>query len=174
MTATHTAAVHNAVNERSTLTSRPTPTPTASQVLIDITAASINPVDWKIRDGVFPLPLPTITGSDAAGLVSAVGSDVKNFKVGERVYFQGILGKQDHCTFQQKVVMDEKLVSKTPANISDEEASGIQLASMAAVVGLYDPSGEVEIKPAPWEKGGDKAGEGQAIVVLGGSSSVGQ
>lgn len=142
-------------------------------MVIEITAAAVNPVDWKIRDGVFPSKFPADTGSDAAGVISAVGEG-SSFKVGERVFFQGVLGKTPSTTFQQKTLMDEKLVSRTPDNITDAEGSGVHLASMAAVVGLYHKTGGVEIKPRPWEKDGDKACNGKAILVWGGSSSVGQ
>lgn len=137
------------------------------------TAAQVNPVDWKIRDGVFPGKFPAETGSDAAGVVSAVGPG-SSFKVGDRVFFQGIVMTPPHTTFQQKTIMDDRLVSKTPDNITDGEASGIQLASVAALVGLYHKTGGIEIKPYPWEKGGDVAGKDKAILVWGGSSSVGQ
>lgn len=171
---THRAAVHPEANKPYEVKQVPTPKPTSSQVLIQITATAINPVDWKIVDGGFPAKFPAVLGSDAAGIVSKVGDGVKSLSVGDRVYFQGTLGSSEGCTFQEYAVMEEALVSKTPDNVSDGEASGVQLASMAALVGLYDKSGAVEVKPAPWEKGGNEAGKGQALVILGGSSSVGQ
>ncbi|CAO1630267.1 unnamed protein product [Sympodiomycopsis kandeliae] len=175
MSATHLAIVHKEASQPGVVESRPTPQPGKGQVQIEITAAAINPVDWKIRDGIFPAKFPADTGSDAAGVVSAVGSEGESeFKVGDRVFFQGILFKPESTTFQHKAILDEKLVSKTPDNITDGEASGIQLASMAAAIGLYHKTGGVEITPKPWEANGDKAGEGKAILIWGGSSSVGQ
>lgn len=130
-------------------------------------------MDWKIQAGGFPLPVPTILGSDAAGKVAAVGSDVKNVKVGDRVFFQGKIGDVNKSTFQQYCIIPEKLVGKTPNSISDDEAGGLSLAAIASVTQLYYDGG-LGFSPAPWEKGGDKTGEGKAVLILGGSSSVGQ
>jgi len=143
------------------------------EVVVKITATAINPVDWKIRDyKIFITEYPAVLGSDAAGEIAAVGSDVTNVKVGDRVFFQGIIGKYDYSTFQQYAKIPAELVAKTPKNISDDQASGIMLATVAVVTGFYDKSGYG--LPAPWTEGGEQAGKGKAIVILGGSSSVGQ
>lgn len=145
----------------------------SGEVAIKITATAINPVDWKIRDyGVFIREWPTVLGSDAAGEVVAVGPDASRFTVGDRVFFQGIIGAIDSCTFQQYCKMPEVLLSKTPQSLSDDQAAGISLTTVAAVTAFYDKSGQ-GLK-APWDEGGDKAGKGKAVIVLGGSSSVGQ
>ncbi|KAG8157465.1 hypothetical protein KVR01_012849 [Diaporthe batatas] len=146
------------------------------EVAIKVTATAINPVDWKIRDqGILYNKYPAVLGSDAAGEVAAVGSGVTSFAKGDRVFFQGILTSLDNCTFQQYCKLPAELVSHTPGNISDEQAAGVQLALMAAVTGFYHNTGH-GITPAPWdvEGGGREAGKGKAIVILGGSSSVGQ
>ncbi|ROV87582.1 hypothetical protein VMCG_10602 [Cytospora schulzeri] len=145
----------------------------AGEVGIKITATAINPVDWKMRDyKVFIKNYPAVIGSDAAGEIAAVGADVKDFKVGDRVFFQGIIGHYDSSTFQQYCKMPAALVAKTPKKITDDEAGGLSLATMAVVTGCYDKTGH-GLK-APWDEGGEQAGKGQAIVILGGSSSVGQ
>lgn len=174
MSLTYKAVIYQKPETKGSLESRPNPMPGKGQISVEITAAAVNPVDHKILTGIFPVPFPTIVGSDAAGIVHSVGTGVKDFKKGDRVYFQGQLGNQDACTFQQKCLLDANLVSHTPDNISDAEASGIQLASMVCVVGLYHEEGAAMLRPLPWEEGGDKAGADKAIVVLGGSSSVGQ
>lgn len=71
--------------------------------------------------------------------------------------------------------MPAELVSHTPNNVKDEEAAGIQLALMAVVTGFYHKTGHA-ITPGPWDvaNGGRDFGKGKAIVILGGSSSVGQ
>jgi NADPH:quinone reductase-like Zn-dependent oxidoreductase len=148
------------------------------EVAIKITATAINPVDWKIRDqGILYShdKYPAVLGSDAAGEIAAAGSDVTTFAKGDRVFFQGILTMLDYCTFQQYCKLPAELVSRTPGNISDEQAAGVQLALMAALVGFYHNTG-FGISPGPWdvEKGGREIGKGKAIVILGGSSSVGQ
>ncbi|KAL4920628.1 chaperonin 10-like protein [Aspergillus aurantiobrunneus] len=146
----------------------------ADEVGIRITATAINPVDWKIRDsGMFLSAFPAVLGSDAAGEVVAVGDRVSGLAVGHRVFFQGIVGNYDASTFQQYCKMPAALVAKTPSAITDEQAAGISLATVAGVTGLYDKSGR-GLAPPPWEDAGARAGRGKAIVILGGSSSVGQ
>ncbi|KAJ3545277.1 hypothetical protein NM208_g2600 [Fusarium decemcellulare] len=128
----------------------------SGEVAIKVTATAINPVDWKIRDyGVFIKEWPTVLGSDAAGEIAELGPDVI-----------------DSTTFQQYCKMPHTLLSKTPSNISDDQAAGIHLTTVAAVTAFYDKTGQG--LPAPWDEGGEKVGKGKAIVVLGGSSSAGQ
>lgn len=147
------------------------------EVAIKIKAASINPIDWKLRDypafAAFAGGYPLILGTEAAGEVVAVGPDVSDVKEGNRVFFQGNIGDPDSRTLQEYCIMPAPLLAKTPDSLSDEQAASIFLASVAALVGLYDTSA-YELRPLPWEQGGDKAGEGKAIVIVGGSSSVGQ
>ncbi|KAE8372708.1 chaperonin 10-like protein [Aspergillus bertholletiae] len=145
----------------------------SGEVAIKITATAINPVDWKIRDyNIFIKEFPAVLGSDAAGEIAALGPDVSNFAVGDRVFFQGIIGRYDYSTFQQYCKMPAALVSKTPSNISDEQAAGISLATVAVVTAFYDKSGH-GLTP-PWDKNGAQVGNGKAIVIIGGASSVGQ
>lgn len=153
---------------------RATPSIGPDDLLIKITATAINPVDWKIRDyNFFVSSYPAVIGSDAAGTVALVGSNfTSQFKPGERVFFQGILGSNDSATFQQYTKMPAALVGKTPAKITDDEAAGISLTAVAAVTGLYDKTGQ-GITP-PWDNGGSQVGAGKAAIILGGSSSVGQ
>ncbi|RAL10223.1 zinc-binding alcohol dehydrogenase family protein [Aspergillus homomorphus CBS 101889] len=172
---TYKAAVVPEPHAQHTITDRFLPALEPNQVAIKITATAVNPVDWKIRDyNVFLKSYPAVLGSDAAGTIVGVGSEVKSHTVGERVFFQGIIGNYAASTFQQYCVMPAELVSKTPANISDDQAAGISLASMAVVTGFYDKTGHA-IAPPPWDAaGGSEAGKGKAIAILGGSSSVGQ
>jgi NADPH:quinone reductase-like Zn-dependent oxidoreductase len=143
------------------------------EVGIKITATAVNPVDWKMRDyNAFIQKYPAILGSDAAGVVVAVGSDVTRFSAGDRVFFQGIIGNYDSSTSQQYCKMPAALVSATPDNISDLEAAGISLATMVVATAFYDKTG-YGLTP-PWEADGATAGEGKAIVIIGGASSVGQ
>lgn len=146
------------------------------EIAIKLAATAINPVDWKLRDyGLFLVPgwdYPAILGSDGSGTVAAVGEQVKNFSVGERVFFQSGYGSDDVSTFQEYIKLPAEIVAKTPASISDEQASGIVLASMAGATGFYDKSGR-GLK-APWDENGASVGKGKAIVIIGGSSSVGQ
>ncbi|OJJ77975.1 hypothetical protein ASPBRDRAFT_114664 [Aspergillus brasiliensis CBS 101740] len=171
---TYLAATVPTPKSPNTLTTHPLPTPSTNQVLIKITATAVNPVDWKMRDyNLFLSNYPAILGSDASGTIAAVGPNVTTFHPGDRVFFQGIIGNYPSSTFQQYCIMPAELVAKTPSNISDEEAAGISLASVAVVTGLYDTTGH-GITPAPWADGGSEAGKGKAIAIVGGASSVGQ
>ncbi|KAJ4335896.1 hypothetical protein N0V95_008770, partial [Ascochyta clinopodiicola] len=145
----------------------------AYRLCIKVTATAINPVDHKMRDyNAFIKDYPAVLGSDAAGVVVAVGPNVKGLRVGERVFFQGIIGNCDSSTFQQYCAMPAELLSKTPQNVSDEEASGIMLATMAVVTAFYADKGHGMIPP--WDEGGRHIGKGKSIVIIGGASSVGQ
>ncbi|KIA75405.1 hypothetical protein HK57_00124 [Aspergillus ustus] len=168
------AALLNEGSQKHTISSRSLGPLGKDEVAIRITATAINPVDWKIRDhGYFLKTFPAILGSDAAGEIVSVGESVADFAPGDRVFFQGIIGNYAASTFQQYCRMPAALVGKTPAAISDDQAAGICLATVAGVTGLYDKTGR-GLAPPPWAAGGERAGNGKAIVVLGGSSSVGQ
>ncbi|MGN6638643.1 MAG: alcohol dehydrogenase catalytic domain-containing protein, partial [Mucilaginibacter sp.] len=68
----------------------PKPKPAADEVLIKVYATSVNPVDWKIREGMrkdkFPTPLPLIPGWDVSGVIEEVGARVRHFMPGDEVY----------------------------------------------------------------------------------------
>jgi NADPH:quinone reductase-like Zn-dependent oxidoreductase len=172
----HRAAYIHAKGEAPELSDRSLGELKSHELAIKIAATAINPVDWKIRDyGLFLAPnwqYPAILGSDGSGTVAAIGKDVSGFDVGERVFFQSGYGADDVSTFQEYIKIPAEIVAKTPKNISNEEASGIVLASMAAATAFYDKTGQA--LKAPWDEGGNEAGNGKAIVILGGSSSVGQ
>lgn len=169
----HKAAVVPEPGAKTVVADRSLPALAPGEVAIKLTATAINPVDWKIRDYKFFIEkYPAVLGSDAAGSIAAVGPDVTGFSVGDRVFFQGIIGNYDASTFQQYCKMPAALVAKTPRNISDDEAAGIMLASVAVLTAYYDKTGHG--LAAPWDKDGEQAGQGKAMVILGGSSSVGQ
>ncbi|KAJ1323558.1 NADPH:quinone reductase [Microdochium nivale] len=158
-------------------TSLASPALSPDELGIRITATAINPADWKIREsGMLIQSWPAVLGSDAAGVVVEVGTNfTSKFQPGDRVFFQGILGKNDSSTFQEYTRIPAHTVGKTPASITDEAAAGLSLGSVTAAVGLYHKTGRA-LSPGPWDAtgGGNKVGEGKAIVVLGGSTSVGQ
>jgi NADPH:quinone reductase-like Zn-dependent oxidoreductase len=173
---THRAAYIHGKGEAPKVAERTLSKAKPNEVSIKIAATAINPVDWKLRDyGLFIVPgweYPAILGSDGSGTVVAVGDDVTDFSVGERVFFQSGYGSADVSTFQEYINLPAEIVAKTPENISDEEAAGIVLATHAAAVAFYDKTGHG--LTAPWAEGGSAVGKGKAVVVLGGSSSVGQ
>ncbi|KPM41141.1 hypothetical protein AK830_g5445 [Neonectria ditissima] len=169
----HTASILSAPKAQLEIGARKTPRISSDEVLIKVTASAINPIDWKLRDEFGSiLNYPTVLGSNAAGVIVSVGDGITDFAVGDRVLFQGIINDSDASTFQQYCKMPAALVAKTPGNISDDQAAGVCLATMAAFTALYSESGH-GIQP-PWSQGGEQFGRGKAIVILGGSSSVGQ
>jgi NADPH2:quinone reductase len=117
----------------------PKPAPKASEVLVKVAAASLNPIDTYIRSGAvsMPLPKPFIPGCDLAGTVEAVGPNAKLFKVGDRVWGsnQGLKGRQG--TFAEYAAVPEEWLYPTPAGVSDAEAAAAALVGITAHVGLF-------------------------------------
>jgi len=111
----------------------PIPQPGAGQVLVRVHAASVNPVDYKIRqNGAWAhVPMPAILGYDAAGTVAAVGEQVQHLKVGDEVcYSARIFGRQG--TYAEYHVEDAEIVVKKPACLTFEAAAALPLAAMTA------------------------------------------
>ncbi len=115
------------------LSDMPKPTPGPQQVLVRVMAASINPVDYKIRKaGAWAgIPMPAILGYDAAGVVEAVGSQATRWKPGDEVFYSArIFGRQG--TYAQYHVEDEEILARKPASLSFEEAAAVPLAAITA------------------------------------------
>lgn len=112
----------------------PVPSLGDSEVLIQIKAASINPVDIKIRNGdlkfILPYRFPLILGNDCSGIVTAIGNKVLKFKVGDEVYTRP--DKDRIGTLAQYIVAKESSVAKKPKNISFEEAASIPLVGLTS------------------------------------------
>ncbi|MFZ0386537.1 MAG: NADP-dependent oxidoreductase [Solirubrobacteraceae bacterium] len=113
---------------------QPIPTPGAHQLLVRIIAAGVNPVDAQNRrDGSWAgITPPATLGSDAAGLVSAVGSKVTDFEVGDDVYyFSDFLGGGDG-TYAEYQAVDAHIVSRRPTRLSFVDAAAVPLAAGTA------------------------------------------
>ncbi|MET9554892.1 NADP-dependent oxidoreductase [Streptomyces sp. NPDC006645] len=112
----------------------PDPHPGSGEIRVRVAAASVNPVDWKVRSGVvrevLPVELPAIPGRDAAGVVDEIGADVQGVSIGDRVFG---LGGVTGATAELAVL---SAWAHTPANWTDEEAAGAGLASVTAMGGL--------------------------------------
>ncbi len=112
----------------------PTPAMGTNDVLVQIHAARVNPLDSKIRDGEFklllPYPLPLILGHDMAGTVVEAGANVKRFKVGDEVYAR----PADHRigTFAEFIAVNENDAAIKPKNLTMEEAVSVPLAALTA------------------------------------------
>lgn len=112
----------------------PEPEVRDNDVLVAIHAASLNPLDARIRDGEFklilPYRLPLILGNDVAGVVVRVGSRVRGFKSGDEVYARP---NQDRIgTFAELIAMDQADVALKPGNLTMAEAASIPLVGLTA------------------------------------------
>ncbi|BAI88819.1 zinc-dependent alcohol dehydrogenase family protein [Arthrospira platensis] len=113
---------------------------TATQVLVRLKAAGVNPIDTKLRSrGTFyPDQMPAILGCDGAGVVEAVGSEVEDFAVGDEVYFcDGGLGAQTG-NYAELTVVEEKFITRKPISLGFAEAAAAPLVLITAWEALYD------------------------------------
>jgi NADPH2:quinone reductase len=118
------------------------PAPAAGEVLIEVHCASVNPVDWKIREGMlaelFPYEFPIVPGWDAAGVVAGLGKGVTAFRVGDRVYAYCREPKVQHGTYAEYVTMAADAVAPMPRNLDFAGASTIPLTGLTAWQSLFD------------------------------------
>ncbi|MGM7701590.1 NADP-dependent oxidoreductase [Pseudalkalibacillus sp. Hm43] len=116
------------------------PTINDEQVLVEIHATSINPIDWKVREGylkdMLPFEFPLILGWDAAGVIVEKGKNVTGFNVGDRVFTRPATTNQG--TYAEYVPVEENLLAHMPEEMSFEEAASIPLAGLTAWQCLVD------------------------------------
>ena len=147
-------------NKRLRLGAMPAPALGDHDVLVEVHAASVNPLDSKIRDGEFklilPYRLPVVLGNDLAGVVVRVGAKVRGFKPGDEVYARP--DKDRIGTFAELIAMNEADVAMKPKNLTMEEAASIPLVALTAWQAL------VEI---------GKLTKGQKVLIHAGSGGVG-
>jgi NADPH2:quinone reductase len=105
----------------------PTPKPKPNEVIVKIAASGVNYVDVYFREGRYPVTPPFILGQEASGVVSEVGSDVKDFRPGERVAYTGITG----AYAEYQAIPADRLV-RVPAGITDHQAAAAMLQGMTA------------------------------------------
>ncbi len=114
------------------------PTPGRGQILVQVKAASVNPMDWKIRRGEMKMMsgshFPRGLGHDFSGVVDAVGLDVKQYKVGDEVF--GAATIRQAGAFAEYVVANTKTVALKPSNITFEQAATLTVVGSAAWIGL--------------------------------------
>jgi NADPH2:quinone reductase len=115
-----------------TLVDLPVPQPKANEVVVKIAAAGVNFIDVYYREGRYPAALPFVDGQEAAGTVSAMGSDVKSLKVGDRVAYTGVLG-----SYAEYSAVPADRVVRVPAGITDQQAAAAMLQGMTAHYLLY-------------------------------------
>ncbi len=118
----------------------PEPEPLARDLRVRVAAVSVNPVDTKIRRGVKPAAgQPKVLGWDAVGVVDAVGDAVTLFKPGDRVWYAGDITRAGSNAELQCV--DERLVGRAPATLSDAQAAALPLTAITAWELLFDRFG---------------------------------
>ncbi|AXC13041.1 quinone oxidoreductase [Acidisarcina polymorpha] len=135
----------------------PEPQVSGDTVLIAAAAASVNPIDWKVRSGMrqkdFPLSFPAILGRDVSGVVRSVGANVKHFKPGERVL------ALSNATYATLVAVNDSDVTHLP--------DGLDLADAAAIP-LISVTGDQLVRLAA------KVQKEQVVLVTGALGSVGR
>lgn len=112
------------------------PTVRPRDLLIEVRAVSVNPVDVKVRAGNDPQGTPKVLGFDAAGVVRAVGADVTMFAPGDEVYYAGDIGRPG--TNSQFHAVDERIVAKKPTTLDFAQAAALPLTAITAWEGLFD------------------------------------
>src|ERR1700734_876986 len=126
-------------------------------VLIAAAAASVNPIDWKLRSGamqkMFPLSFPAILGRDVSGVVRAVGANVKHFKVGDRVL------AFSNATYAELVAVDDSGVTHLPDGVDLADAAAIPLIGLTG-----DHLGRLATN----------VNKGQVVLITGALGSVGR
>jgi NADPH:quinone reductase-like Zn-dependent oxidoreductase len=146
--------------EGSRLMDVPAPTPRPGDILVEVRAAGLNPVDFKFRQGklraILRPTLPFVLGNELAGEVIAVGSDVKRFRVGDRVFAR--VAKDRGGAFAEQACVDEIHAAHTPRNLDFAAAAAVPLAGLTALQALRD---ELHVKP------------GQRVLISGGAGGVG-
>jgi NADPH:quinone reductase-like Zn-dependent oxidoreductase len=133
--------------------------PDALQVLVGVKAASVNPVDFKIRNGQYPAVkedrLPYTLGRDVSGVVEKCGAQATLFKIGDEVLgMVGIVGGG----YAEKAVLDQQALARKPSMIDHAHAAAIPLAGTTAWQGLFR-YGQLK--------------SGQSVLIHGGSGGVG-
>jgi NADPH:quinone reductase-like Zn-dependent oxidoreductase len=135
----------------------PDPQISGNTVLIAVAAASVNPIDWKVRSGArqkdFPLSFPAILGRDVSGVVRAVGANVKHFRPGERVI------ALSNATYAELVAVADSDVTHLP--------DGVDLADAAAIP-LIALTGDQLVRLAT------NVQEGQVVLITGALGGVGR
>lgn len=140
----------------------PRPVATGHDLLVEVGAVSVNPVDTKVRKST---PAPEggwkVLGYDAAGIVREVGADATGFAPGDEVWYAGSIARQG--TNSEFHLVDARIVGRKPASLSFAEAAALPLTTITAYEMLFD---RLDVRrPVP--------GAAPAVLVIGGAGGVG-
>lgn len=140
----------------------PAPVPAGRDLLVEVRAVSVNPVDTKRRAaGTRPSSELKILGWDAAGVVAATGPQAQLYKPGDKVYYAG--SNQRAGANSQLHVVDERIVGRKPTNLSFADAAALPLTTITAWEAMFERMGV--------SKSGVDAGK--RLLILGGAGGVG-
>lgn len=138
------------------------PSPGPHDLLVEVRAISVNPVDTKIRKGVAPENgAAKVLGWDAAGVVKAVGSEVSLFQPGDRVFYAGAIDRAGANS--ELHLVDERIVGKMPQSLSFAEAAALPLTAITAWELLFE---RLQIAEG-------SADQGQSLLIVGAAGGVG-
>lgn len=139
--------------------SLPRPTPGPRDLLVEVRAVSVNPVDTKVRVGTITKE-PIILGWDATGIVREVGAEVTLFQPGDEVFYAGSIARPG--SYSEFHLVDERIVGHKPHSLSAADAAALPLTSITAWELLFDRLGVVE-----------GTGEGKCLLITGAAGGVG-
>ena len=140
----------------------PVPEAKGHDLLVEIRAVSVNPVDTKVRRSREPAPGGVVQlGYDASGVVKAVGEAVTLFKPGDEVYYAGVINRDG--TNAEYHLVDERIVGRKPTSISFGEAAALPLTTITAYEMIFDRLKVEDAVP----------GDHNAILIIGGAGGVG-
>ncbi|NKM68988.1 zinc-binding alcohol dehydrogenase family protein [Rhizobium laguerreae] len=140
----------------------PMPEAGGHDLIVEIKAVSVNPVDVKVRaHSAPPADELKVLGWDAAGIVKAVGADVTLFRPGDEVFYSGVISRPgSNAEFH---LVDERIVGTKPRSLDFAAAAALPLTSITAYEALFD---RLKVQDAV-------SGAGRSILVIGGAGGVG-
>ena len=119
------------------------PDPGPGQILVRVHAASVNPVDWKLRQGdlkaMLDVPFPSTAGEDLAGEVAAVGEGVASFQPGDAVY--AMMPIVPTGAYAEYAVLDAAVVGRKPATLDFTTAAAVPMGALTAWQGIVGRAG---------------------------------
>jgi len=138
----------------------PTPTTGPTEILVEVRAAGLNPIDFKVREGkmraISRARLPLVLGNELAGVVVGIGGRAKRFRVGDRVFAR--VAKNREGAFAERACVDEMYAAPIPAELDFTAAAAVPLAGLTALQALRD---EIDVRT------------GQSVFISGGAGGVG-
>ena len=116
------------------VTDEPVPEPGRGEVLVRLTAAGLNPFDWKVVDGIIKdVRFPLVLGTDGAGTVERVGPDVSGFEPGDPVFGQFSRAAEGRGSYAELAVASQHAIAAAPRTVALSEAAAVPTAGMTAL-----------------------------------------